>query len=383
MNKKKGVSYAKWGYIFALPFCIAYLIFMIYPIINTFSIGFTNMTDAVQMKMAQEELLGGGNCTACSQFLSNEQLEAGTCTKCGAEVAPAAVELLKDEEGNLTIFENYKFVVNDPNFWKSLRNTCVIWGANFVPQILLALVLAVWFTSSRSKIRGKGFFKVLFYMPNIITAATIAMLFTKLFDYNKGPVNDLLRFMGVIEAGQPNINFFATKGAARAIVAFIQFWMWYGYTMIILISGILGISPELFEAADIDGANGWQKFKFVTLPNLKSIMLFTLVTSMIGGMTMFDIPFIVGAQTGYTGNVRTLSAYIFEMSFQGGKLYNRASAASMLVFAMIAVLAAVIFFMLRDKDEIAQHKIEKAKEKEFKAEYKRVLAEQKAKGGVR
>ncbi len=381
MNKKKGVSYAKWGYIFALPFCIAYLIFMIYPIINTFSIGFTNMTDALQMKMAQEELLGGGNCLECKTFLSNEQLEAGTCTKCGAEVAPAAVELLKDEEGNLTIFENYKFVVNDPNFWKSLRNTCIIWGANFVPQILLALVLAVWFTSSRSKIRGKGFFKVLFYMPNIITAATIAMLFTKLFDYNKGPVNDLLRFMGVI--GEENINFFATKGAARAIVAFIQFWMWYGYTMIILISGILGISPELFEAADIDGANGWQKFKFVTLPNLKSIMLFTLVTSMIGGMTMFDIPFIVGAQTGYTGNVRTLSAYIFEMSFQGGKLYNRASAASMLVFAMIAVLAAVIFFMLRDKDEIAQHKIEKAKEKEFRAEYKRVLAEQKAKGGVR
>ena len=381
MNKKKGVSYAKWGYIFALPFCIAYLIFMIYPIINTFSIGFTNMTDALQMKMAQEELLGGGNCTACSQFLSDRlQMQIAQEEMMGIEPT-VEVELLRDEEGNLTVFDNYKFVLTDPNFWSSLKNTCIIWGVNFVPQILLALVLAVWFTSSRSKIRGKGFFKVLFYMPNIITAATIAMLFTKLFDYNKGPVNDLLRFMGVI--GKENINFFATKGAARAIVAFIQFWMWYGYTMIILISGILGISPELFEAADIDGANGWQKFKFVTLPNLKSIMLFTLVTSMIGGMTMFDIPFIVGAQTGYTGNVRTLSAYIFEMSFQGGKLYNRASAASMLVFAMIAVLAAVIFFMLRDKDEIAQHKIEKAKEKEFKAEYKRVLAEQKAKGGVR
>ena len=225
MNKKKGVSYAKWGYIFALPFCIAYLIFMIYPIINTFSIGFTNMTDAVQMKMAQEELLGGGNCPTCQQFLSNEQLEAGTCTKCGEAVSPAKIELLKSQEegheGELDVFGNYKFVIQDPNFWRSLSNTCVIWGINFVPQILLALVLAVWFTSSRSKIRGKGFFKVLFYMPNIITAATIAMLFTKLFDYNKGPVNDLLRFMGVLEAGQPNINFFATKGAARAIVAFI------------------------------------------------------------------------------------------------------------------------------------------------------------------
>lgn len=353
MNKKKGVSYAKWGYIFALPFCIAYLIFMIYPIFNTFGIGFTNMTDKLQMQIAQEEMMG---------------------------IEPTVkVELLKDDEGNLAVFDNYKFVLSDPNFWGSLSNTCIIWVVNFIPQILLALLLAVWFTNTRNKIRGKGFFKVLFYMPNIITAATIAMLFTKLFDYNKGPVNDLLRMLGVIDE---NINFFAIKGASRAIVAFVQFWMWYGYTMIILISGILGISPELFEAADIDGANGWQKFRFVTLPNLKSIMLFTLVTSMIGGMTMFDIPFMVGGQGAIKGHTRTLSVYIFEMSFQGGKLYNRASAASMLVFIMIAVLAAVIFFMLRDKDEIAQHKIEKAKEKEFKAEYKRVLAEQKAKGGV-
>ena len=145
---------------------------------------------------------------------------------------------------------------------------------NFVPQVLLALLLAVWFTNTRNKIRGKGVFKVLFYMPNIITAATIAMLFTKLFDGTKGPVNDILRMLGVIDE---NIDFFSVKWASRTIVAFIQFWMWYGYTMIILISGILGISPELFEAADIDGANGWQKFKFVTLPNLKTIILLLLL----------------------------------------------------------------------------------------------------------
>ncbi len=349
MNKKKGVSYAKWGYIFALPFCIAYLIFMIYPIFNTFSIGFTNMTDRLQMQIAQEEMMG---------------------------IEPTVqVELLRDEQGDLAIFDNYKFVLTDPNFWASLKNTCIIWGVNFVPQILLALLLAVWFTNSRNKIRGKGVFKVLFYMPNIITAATIAMLFTKLFDYNKGPVNDVLRMLGVIEN---NIDFFSNEFASKAIVAFVQFWMWYGYTMIILISGILGISPELFEAADIDGANSWQKFRFVTLPNLKSIMLFTLVTSMIGGMTMFDIPYMVGGQGGIKGHIRTLSVYIFEMSFTGGKLYNRASAASMLVFVMIAVLAAVIFFMLRDKDEIARHKIEKAQTKA----YKKQLKEEKAKGGV-
>ncbi len=343
MKKKKGVSYAKWGYIFALPFCIAYLIFMLYPVFYTFTIGFTNMTDKLQMQIAQEEMMG---------------------------MEPTVkVELLDN------VLENYQFVLQDTNFWQSLRNTALIWGMNFVPQVLLALLLAVWFTNTRNKIRGKGLFKVLFYMPNIITAATIAMLFTKLFDYNKGPVNDVLRMMGVI---QENIDFFSEKWASRAIVAFIQFWMWYGYTMIILISGILGISPELFEAADIDGANGWQKFKFVTLPNLKTIILFTLVTSMIGGMTMFDIPFMIGGNGGVRSNFRTVSVYIYEMSFQGGKLYNRASAASMLMFILIAILAAVIFFLLRDKDEIAQHKIEKAQTKAFKKQ----LKEEKVKGGV-
>jgi len=343
LKKKKGVSYAKWGYIFALPFCIAYLIFMLYPVFYTFTIGFTNMTDKLQMQIAQEEMVG---------------------------MEPTVkVELLDN------VFENYQFVLTDPNFWKSLGNTCIIWGMNFVPQVLLALLLAVWFTNSRNKIRGKGLFKVLFYMPNIITAATIAMLFTKLFDGTKGPVNDILRSLGVIDK---NIDFFSVKWASRAIVAFIQFWMWYGYTMIILISGILGISPELFEAADIDGANGWQKFRFVTLPNLKTIILFTLVTSMIGGMTMFDIPYMIGGNGGVRSNFRTVSVYIYEMSFQGGKLYNRASAASMLMFILIAILAAVIFFMLRDKDEIAQHKIEKAQTKAFKKQ----LKEEKAKGGV-
>ncbi len=342
MKKKKGVSYAKWGYIFALPFCIAYLIFWIYPILNTLFIGFTNTTGSLQMQMAQEEMMG---------------------------IETTKVEVLENA------FENYKTVLTDPNFWNGLKNTCIIWGVNFVPQILLALVLAVWFTNSRNKIKGTGFFKVLFYMPNIITASTIAMLFTKLFDYNKGPINDVLRMLGVIDE---NINFFSLEGPSRAIVAFIQFWMWYGYTMITLISGILGISPELFEAADIDGANGWQKFWYVTLPNLKSIMLFTLVTSMIGGMTMFDIPYMVGVQGGFPHHINTLMVYIYEMSFKGGRLYNVASAASMLVFAMIAVMAAAIFFMLRDKDEIAQHKIEKAKEKEPK----KALKEQKAKGGA-
>ena len=154
--------------------------------------------------------------------------------------------------------------------------------------------------------------------------------------------------------------------ASKLVVAFIQFWMWYGYTMIVLISGILGISPELFEAADIDGANGVQKFFRITLPNLKQIVLFTLVTSMIGGLQMFDIPNMYNAATGNRRAIRTVAVLIQEKSFGGARLYNQGAAISMIMFAIVSVLAGIIFFVMRDKDEIKQHKIEKAQVKAFK-----------------
>ena len=126
---------------------------MIYPIFYTLIIGFTNMKGLI----------------------------------------PPPLDFARDEAGNIQLFANFKDVLADSMFKLNLKNTFLIWGMNFLPQIVLALVLAVMFTNSRTKIRGQGFFKVVFYMPNIITAATIAMLFTKLFDYNKGPVNDILK----------------------------------------------------------------------------------------------------------------------------------------------------------------------------------------------
>ena len=301
MSKKKGVSYAKWGYIFALPFCIAYLIFMVYPIIYTVVIGFTNMKGLI----------------------------------------PPPLDFMRDAEGNIDLFANFKAILSDSMFRLNLGNTFLIWGMNFLPQITLALALAVMFTNNRTKIRGKGFFKVVFYMPNIITAATIAMLFTSLFAYKMGPVNDLLKTLGIIES---NIDFSVSAVASRLIVAFIQFWMWYGYTMIILISGILGISPELFEAADIDGANGWQKFLYVTLPNLKTIMLYTLVTSMIGGIQAFTNVYPLYSRYEGEAKLNFIVVYIYNNAF--GAVENGMSIAcalSWILFLIIALMTAVLF----------------------------------------
>ena len=317
MKKKGSISYAKYGYIFSIPFVLAYLIFSLYPTLYTAIIGFT-------------DLRGVGKTSWHFLKLTN-------------------------------FFENYKIILTLPTFHIALKNTIKLWVCNFIPQMILALLLSAWFTNRRVKVPGEGAFKVLFYMPNIITAATVAILFGALFGYPMGPVNDLLTRFHIIE--KPYF-FLQNKAVAQGIVMFIQTWMWYGYTMIIIISGVLGINPEIFEAADIDGANGWQVFWKITIPSIQTILLFTLVTSLIGGLNMFDIPNLFVRDSGPDNATLTTSVLIYTMAFKGGYMYNRASALSMIMFFIIVVCSAALFFVMRDKDEVAMKKLQK---KEMKA----------------
>lgn len=310
MKKESSFSYAKYGYLFSIPFVLVYLIFHFYPTIYTAILGFTDCK-------------GAGNTNW--HFLTSD------------------------------IFKNFRSVLTNKTFIQSLKNTVFLWIINFIPQISLALLLTAWFTSHRNKLKGQGFFKVVFYMPNIITAAAIAVLFNALFAYPIGPVNTIIQSLGIVK--EP--FYFTNKAlASQLIIAFIQFWMWYGYTMIILISGVLGISPELFEAAEIDGANSTQVFFKITLPNLKTILLYTFITSMIGGLNMYDIPKMFN--NGNPANsTLTANVFIYNQAFTGSYMYNRAAAASMIMFIIIAILSAFVFLLFRDKDEAAQKQSKK------------------------
>lgn len=169
---------------------------------------------------------------------------------------------------------------------KSIGNTLKIWVLNFIPQILLALLLASWFTDTVVKLKGQGAFKIMMFMPNIITASSIAVLFYSLFNAN-GPITMMLQNAHIISE---KYDFMEKPGGTIGLIAFMQFWMWYGNSMIVLIAGILGISPSLYEAAMVDGANSKQQFFKITLPLLKPIIQYNLVTSAIGGLQMYDIP---------------------------------------------------------------------------------------------
>lgn len=320
LQKKKAFSYAKYGYIFSIPFVVAFLVFTLYPILYTATIGFT-------------DLKGLGRTT---------------------------FNFLKDDP-----FLNFKKVLSSNLFRTALKNTFTIWIINFIPQMIFALLFTAWFTSPRCKLRGEGFFKVVFYMPNVMTAATIAVLFQALFSYPASPANDFLMKIGAIS--EP-FNFRVDKTSARLIVAFIQFWMWYGYTMIILISGVLGINPEIFEAAEIDGCTETQTFFRITIPNLKTILLYTLITSMIGGLNMFDIPRLY-LNGGPDNATLTTSVYIYDQAFAGSYIYNRGAAASLIMFLIIAVCSVVVFFLMRDKPAgPSRAEIREAKRAEKEAE---------------
>jgi multiple sugar transport system permease protein len=146
------------------------------------------------------------------------------------------------------------------------------------------------------------------------------------------------------------------KLSSQLIVAFIQFWMWYGYTMLVLISGVLGLNPEMYEVSEIDGATGIQQFCFITLPNLRTILLYTLVTSLVGGLGMFDVPRLFN-NGGPDQGTLTLSLYVYGQAFSGMYFYNRAAAASMIIFVITAVLSAIIFYLLRDSYEAREKKL--------------------------
>ena len=307
LNQKKprvkGVSYAKYGYLFSLPFMIIFLIFMLYPTLFTAVIGFTDFKGVVATSF---------------KFLEHP-------------------------------FDNFASIFANKTFRASLVNTIVIWVMNFIPQIGLALLLTAWFTNRSRKIHGQGAFKVLFYLPNIITAATVAILYASIFAYPIGPINDILQSL---HWTTKPFDFSTSPWAAKIVVAFIQFWQWYGYTTIILISGVLGINPELFEAAEIDGASPSQTFFRITLPCMRTILIFTLITSLIGGLNMFDIPKLYIWNGGPANATMTTSVFIYAQAFSGTYLYNKAAAASMIMFVIIAAVSSMTFFLMRDRSEV-------------------------------
>ena len=301
MKTKKGkvVKYNKWGYIFLIPFIAVYIIFQLIPMISTIYNSFF------------ENYLAGLT-----------------------QVGP-----------NFVGFENYKKIISEGDIWIYAKNTLVMWIMCFIPQIILSLVLGAWFSDVRLKLKGSRFFKTVIYLPNLIMASAFAMLFFTLFA-DGGPINAMLIQAGILKQAY---SFFSHAWSARTLVAVLNFLMWFGNTTILLMAGMMGIDPSLYEAAEVDGATASQIFRKITLPLLRPILIYVMITSLIGGMQMFDVPQILTNGTGDPmRSTMTLIMYLNKHLFS--KNYGMGGALSVFLFIITGVLSLIVFRFNKTND---------------------------------
>ena len=288
----KAVRYNKWGYIFLIPFIVVYVIFQLIPLFSTIYNSFF------------ENYMSGLT-----------------------QVGPNFVGL-----------QNYIKLFEGGDIWIYAKNTMILWIMCFVPQIFLSLLLGAWFSDVRLKLKGSRFFKTVIYLPNLIMASAFSMLFFTLFA-ESGPINSLLIQMGFIT--EP-YKFLSNVGGTRGLIAFMNCLMWFGNTTILLMAGMMGIDTSLFEAAEVDGATSTQVFFRITLPLLRPILVYVLITSLIGGLQLFDVPQIL---TNGTGNpVRsTMTLIMFLNNHLYSKNYGMAGAVSVVLFIITGILSIVVF----------------------------------------
>ncbi|WP_455057977.1 carbohydrate ABC transporter permease [Jutongia sp.] len=299
-RRGKVEKHNKWGYIFLIPFVVVYVIFQLIPLISTIYNSFY------------------------------ENYRSGL-----VQVGPNFVGL-----------DNYKELFAGGYFWLYLRNTLIMWVLGFVPQIIVSLILGAWFSDMRLNLKCSRFFKTVIYLPNLIMASAFSMLFFALFA-DTGPVNAMLTHAGVISEAY---SFLSHKWSARGLVAFMNFLMWFGNTTILLMAGMMGIDPSLFEAAEVDGATSTQVFWQITMPLLRPIMVYVLVTSLIGGLQMFDVPQILTNGTGQpTQTTMTLIMYLNKHLFS--KNYGMGGALSVVMFIITGILSLIVFKAFAQKKE--------------------------------
>ncbi len=289
MGSKFARKYSITGLYFILPFLVMLLLFRLYPLLFTFQISFMRWD-----LLSPREFLG---------------------------------------------LANYQRLVADPVFLQSVWNTFLIWLMNVFFRLGVALVFA-YFLSQRFFSRSKHFFMAVFYLPNLITATSIATLFAILLDWRTGTFNFLLIELGLIE--QP-VYWLNSAFWARAVTAFTIGWMWFGYAAILLMAGMSAISEDLYESATIDGANEFQKFRRITIPLIRPTLTYVFVISLIGGLQNFDIPMVLTDGLGSPDrSILTTVMYLYNQSFRNLNL-GYGAAISFGLFAVIMAVTAASF----------------------------------------
>lgn len=237
---------------------------------------------------------------------------------------------------NLTFtgIANYKRLLTDTTFRKALFNTILYLIIQVPIMILLALVISSMLNNK--KLKFKGFFRTAIFLPCVTSLVAYSIVFKSLFATD-GFVNSILMKLNLI--AEP-ISWITDPVWAKILIILAITWRWTGYNMVFYLSGLQGIDDSIYEAADIDGAGAFEKFKSITLPMLKPIILFTTINSTIGTLQLFDETMNI-TQGGPANATITISQYIYNILFKYSPDFGYAAAVSYVIVVMIVVLSFI------------------------------------------
>lgn len=231
---------------------------------------------------------------------------------------------------NYISWENYRFVLGDKLFWKSLTNTLFFTAISTVLRLVVGLALALMLFSRMTKMRT--FFQGLFYMPTVTPMVAVSFVWMWMFNPQFGLIN---RFFHL------DINWLKNSNWAMIAIIIMTVWKDFGYATVLFLAGLMGLPEEVYEASRIDGANGWQTFKNITLPLLKPVTLFVTITSLISYFQTY-IQILIMTEGGPGTSTFVISYLIFDEAFVNYN-FGTASAIAVILFVVIAILTLLMF----------------------------------------
>ena len=241
--------------------------------------------------------------------------------------------------------DNFAFALQDEWFWKSLKNTAWLAVASGATQHLVAIPLAVFIHTSFKRLRD-GVLGA-YFLPYITSTVAIAIMFSSLFSTDYGLINAALK----TAFGMDNTDWLGNPDMLKPAIAFIVFWRYIGFNVVLYLAALQTIPKDLYEAATMDGASRWQQFWCITLPSLRPMIFFGVTLSVIGGLQLFEEPFILtGGKGGIDQSGMTSAVYLYRMAFDFND-FGGASAMSWLLFLVVVVLTWLTNRAFRPRDE--------------------------------
>ena len=238
--------------------------------------------------------------------------------------------------------DNYIYLLtSDTVFRQALGNTFIFVVGGVGSNVALGLGFALLLNS---RLKGQTLWRVLYFLPVITAPLALGVMFAFIFNRNYGLVNSILVSIGI-----PRQPFLASPYQALFVIIIMAIYQYLGYYIVIFVAGLQGISQDYYDAASVDGANGWQRFWKITLPLLKPVMLFVIVTNTIGGLQVFDLVFS-STGGGPVNSTQTIVLHMYNTAFKFSRM-GRASAMAFILFAIILTITVIQLRVLRDRTE--------------------------------